>query len=70
MKASTLTNKKNQLLTYLHWSTKCSQKNDTQQLILFDFSKAFGNIERDILWMKLYESGTPLQLRKNYQNGA
>ena len=29
------------------------------QLILFDFSQAFGNIERDILWTKLYGSGLP-----------
>ena len=36
-------------------------KNDTtQQTILFDFSKAFGNIERDTIWAKLYEAGLPI----------
>ena len=34
-------------------------KNETQQLALFDFSKAFGNTERDILRAKHYESGIP-----------
>jgi len=29
------------------------------RLILFDFSMAFGNIERDISWAKLYAAGFP-----------
>ena len=29
----------------------------TTQVVLPDFSKAFGNIERDILWAKLYAAG-------------
>ena len=35
------------------------RNNTAKQLILFDFSKAFGNIARDITWAKLYESGLP-----------
>ena len=33
------------------------RSDDAMQLILFDFSKEFGNIERDILWSELYEEG-------------
>ena len=45
-------------------------KNDgTAQLILFDFSKAFGNIERDILWAKLYEDGLSIKFIKMAKMG-
>ena len=38
-------------------------KNDTtHQMIIFDFPKAFGYIERDILWAKLYGAGLPIEL--------
>ena len=45
-------------------------KNDgTAQLILFDFSKAFDNIERDILWTKLYEAGLSTKFIKMLKMG-
>ena len=45
-------------------------KNDaTQQMILFDFSKAFDNIERDILWTELYEGGIPIEFVQTLRIG-
>ena len=52
-----------QTINYRH-TCNCKQptKNDTtQQMILFDFSRAVGNIERVIIWAKLYESGIPIK---------
>ena len=38
-------------------------KNDgTENLILFDLSKAFDTINREILWAVLYEQGLPINL--------
>ena len=39
------------------------------QLILFDLSKAFDNIERDILWPKLCEAGLPLNFIRTIKVG-
>ena len=41
----------------------------TTQIILFDFSKAFDNIERDILWTVLYEVGLPINFIKMLKMG-
>ena len=38
-------------------------------MILFDFSKAFGNTERDILWTKLYEAGLSMKLVQILRTG-
>ena len=49
---------------YNSYTGHCKQsiKSDAaQQMILFDFPKAFGNIERDILRAKLYEAGLPIE---------
>ena len=39
-------------------------KEGTNNLILFDLSKAFDTINREILWTILYESGLPINLIK------
>ena len=41
----------------------------TQKMILFDFSKAFDNIERDILRAKLYEAGLPIKFVQTLRIG-
>ena len=38
-------------------------------MILLDFPKAFGNIERDILWTKLYEAGIPIDFAQTLRIG-
>ena len=38
--------------------------NATHRLILVDSPKAFGNIDRGILWAKLYEDGLPFNIAK------
>ena len=35
--------------------------NSNTNMILFDCSKAFRNLERDILWAELYEEGIPIE---------
>ena len=49
---------------------KVLTNNATRQLILFDFAKAFGNIERDILRVELYESGLQFNVAKKDKNGT
>ena len=44
-------------------------KNDTHQLILFNFCKTFGEIERDIMWAKLYEDEIPFSFVKTLKWG-
>ena len=39
------------------------------ELIMFDFSKAFGNIERGILWAKLYKAGLPRNFAQTLKMG-
>ena len=39
-------------------NTQVKNSNE-QQMILFDFAKAFGSIERGNLWTRLYEAGVP-----------
>ena len=57
---------KNDVLALIN---KVARKDDTQQLILFDLPKPFGNIERDILWRKLYEAGLPLIFATEIETG-
>ena len=45
------------------------KRNETHNLILFDFPKDFGNIERDIMWPKLYESGRPCNFVRTIRIG-
>ena len=45
------------------------KNNATQQTIHFDFSKAFGDIERGILWTKLYEAGIPIEFAQTLRIG-
>ena len=40
-------------------AVKNRKKEGATQLMLFDFSKEYDNIGRDILWTKLYEAGLP-----------
>ena len=51
--------KKKSTIDILDLVNRMRENDVTQQLILFDLSKACGNIERDILWAKLYEAGIP-----------
>ena len=48
---------------------KVTRNDGAQQLRLFDLSKAFGNIERDILRTNLYEDGLPLKFIKTIKMG-
>ena len=45
------------------------KNNATQQMILFDFSKAFDNIGRDIIWAKLYEAGLLIEFVQTLRIG-
>ena len=45
------------------------QAEETKQLILIDLSKAFGSIDRNILWAFLYGKGLPWELIQNIRAG-
>ena len=62
--------KKRSTIDILELVNKVLANNTTHQLILFDFSKGFGNIERDILWGGLYESGLPFNFVRTINMGG
>ena len=49
-------------LMYYFWINNQFKYENTNQLIRLDLSKAFGAVNRDILWEVLYERGLPSNL--------
>ena len=45
------------------------QRDETQQLILVDLSKAFDSIDRDAMWAIAYQQGLPWETIKQIRMG-